>query len=104
MSISAAGLSPLGLPDRAPWFAYLALCADGSIYCGSTTDPGRRMREHNGKVPGRGAAYTKARRPVVLVHAFPHPHRASAQSHEARLKRMSRKKKLRTVAEARGWL
>ena len=50
------------------WFVYLARCADGSLYTGVTTDPARRERAHN---RGRGAAYTRSRRPVRLVHLEP---------------------------------
>ena len=40
-------------------------CADGSLYTGWTTDPERRLKAHNG---GRGAKYTRSRRPVELVY------------------------------------
>jgi predicted GIY-YIG superfamily endonuclease len=46
------------------WYCYLARCCDGSLYVGITTDLHRRMAEHNA---GRGAKYTRSRRPVTLV-------------------------------------
>jgi len=46
-----------------PWTVYLVRCCDGSLYAGVTTDLERRLAQHNA---GRGAAYTRSRRPVDL--------------------------------------
>ena len=46
------------------WYVYLVECGDGSLYCGVTTNPERRVDAHNGLRPG-GAKYTRSRRPVV---------------------------------------
>ena len=48
------------------WSVYLLRCADGTLYCGVTTDVERRLAMHNGKKPG-GARYTRGRRPVTLA-------------------------------------
>ena len=72
------------------WFVYLARCADGSLYTGVTTDPARRERAHN---EGRGAAYTRSRRPVRLVHLEPAPDRGAALRRELAIKRLSREGK-----------
>jgi uncharacterized protein (TIGR02453 family) len=72
------------------WFVYLARCADGSLYTGVTTDPARRERAHN---LGRGAAYTRSRRPVRLVHLEPARDRGSALRRELAIKALSRKGK-----------
>src|SRR3954462_5217561 len=72
------------------WFVYLARCADGTLYTGVTTDPARRERAHNG---GRGAAYTRSRRPVRLVHLEPGRGRGAALRRELEIKRMTRKGK-----------
>jgi uncharacterized protein (TIGR02453 family) len=69
------------------WFVYLARCADGSLYTGVTTDPARRERAHN---QGRGAAYTRSRRPVRLVHLEPARDRGTALRRELAIKRMTR--------------
>ncbi len=69
------------------WFVYLARCADGSLYTGVTTDPARRERAHN---RGRGAAYTRSRRPVRLVHLEPAPDRGTALRRELAIKRLTR--------------
>src|SRR5262245_46513142 len=85
------------------WFVYLARCADGSLYTGVTTDPARRARAHN---RGRGAAYTRSRRPVRLVHLEPVRDRGAALRRELAIKRMTRKGKEalmgRGGAEAQG--
>ena len=47
-------------------YVYIVRCADGSLYTGYTTDPERRLSEHNTK--GRGAKYTRSRQPVSLVY------------------------------------
>ncbi len=69
------------------WFVYLARCADGSLYTGVTTDPARRERTHN---RGRGAAYTRSRRPVRLVHLEPARDRGAALRRELAIKRLTR--------------
>jgi putative endonuclease len=46
------------------WYGYLVRCRDGSLDVGVTTDLERRMAEHTA---GRGAKYTRSRRPLTLV-------------------------------------
>ena len=76
---------------------YLLRCADGSFYTGITTDLVRRVAEHNGS--GKGAAYTRARRPVVLVYAEPAESRSAAQKREYELRTLPRAKKLLLAKE-----
>ena len=45
-------------------YTYVLKCADGSLYTGYTTDLEARVATHNA---GKGAKYTKTRRPVELV-------------------------------------
>jgi len=73
------------------WVVYMLRCADGSLYTGITTDLTRRLREHNGT--GAGARYTRARRPVQLVHAENAANRSSACQREYQLKQLSRTEK-----------
>lgn len=75
------------------WYVYMVRCADDSLYTGITTDVARRLDEHNGAVAG-GARYTRARRPVVLVHSEAVEGRAAAASREAAIKKLSRPEKL----------
>ncbi len=46
------------------WVAYLVRCSDNSLYCGISNDLKSRLLEHNS---GKGAKYTRSRRPVKLV-------------------------------------
>ncbi len=77
------------------WTVYILRCRDGSLYTGITTDPERRLAEHNSD---RGAArYTRARRPVQMIYTEPAADRAAASRREAAIKRLSRAEKLRLV-------
>ncbi len=82
---------------KAGWFVYLAQCRDGSLYCGVTTDPGRRLATHNA---GQGGAYTRSRLPVVLVYLETAPTRSTALQREAALKRLTRVQKLRLIKKS----
>jgi putative endonuclease len=73
-------------------FVYLLRCADGTIYTGWTFDVMRRVRDHQ---RGRGARYTRARRPVELIYHERVPSRRAAMRREVAIKRMSRQRKLR---------
>jgi uncharacterized protein (TIGR02453 family) len=77
------------------WFVYVARCADGSLYTGVATDPAARERAHN---TGRGAAYTRSRLPVRLVHVEPAGDRGAALRREIVIKRLTRREKEAMVA------
>ncbi len=70
-----------------PFYCYILECSDETYYTGWTTDPERRLRQHN---RGNGARYTRNRRPVRLVYVEEQPDRSSAMRREIRIKRMSR--------------
>jgi putative endonuclease len=76
-------------------YTYLVQCADGSYYAGWTTALEARVRAHN---EGRGARYTRGRRPVRLVYWEFQPTRSAAQRREAALRRLSRGQKATLVA------
>ena len=73
-------------------YAYLLRCADGTFYGGYTTDPERRVAEHDA---GEGAKYTRGRTPVELVHLESFESRAAAMSREYELKQLSHDAKAR---------
>jgi putative endonuclease len=77
--------------NQTPYFLYILLCSDQTLYTGITTDLTRRVDEHN--FSNKGAKYTKARRPVELVYSEEHPNRSSASKREYLIKKMSRKEK-----------
>ena len=74
------------------WSVYLLLCADGTLYCGVTTDVTRRLAQHNGLLPG-GARYTRTRRPVRLEACRACSDRSQALRLEARIKKTPRREK-----------
>ena len=80
------------------WFIYMAECGDGSLYTGITTDPRRRLAAHNA---GRGAAYTRSRRPVRLVHLEPAADRPAALRREYAIKQLAPAAK-RALANGKG--
>jgi putative endonuclease len=70
---------------EANWVVYIVRCADETLYTGIAKDIGQRIAKHN---EGTGAAYTRARRPVVLVHQEPAADRGAALRREAAIKRL----------------
>ena len=77
----------------AAW-VYFVCCRDGSLYCGWSTDPTARAIAHNA---GKGAAYTRSRRPVTLVYYEACADRRAALRREYALKRLTRRQKLNLV-------
>ena len=73
-----------------PFFCYMVECVDGTFYTGWTTNPERREKEHNA---GRGAKYTRMRRPVKLIYTEELPDRSSAMKREYAIKKYSRRRK-----------
>ncbi|MFB6200878.1 MAG: GIY-YIG nuclease family protein [Halorhabdus sp.] len=71
-------------------FVYVLRCADGTLYTGYTTDPERRVREHD---RGEGAKYTRGRTPVEPVHLERFESQSAAQSREYEIKQLSRRQK-----------
>jgi putative endonuclease len=71
-------------------FVYLLRCADGTLYCGWSTDLDRRVRQHGA---GTASRYTRTRRPVELVWSAACADRSEAMREEARLKRLTRAEK-----------
>ncbi len=72
-------------------YVYILRCADGTLYCGWTTDLEARLATHNS---GKGAKYTRSRRPVELVYSEAYEDRHDALSREWHIKRMTREEKL----------
>ena len=79
-------------------FVYLLRCADDSLYCGWTTDVGRRVAEHGAGVASR---YTRSRLPVELALAIEVDDRSAAMREEARIKRLPRAAKLELIKAPR---
>ena len=80
-------------------YAYMVRCADGSLYTGWTNDLSRRLRDHN---TGRGAKYTRSRRPVALCYWEAFETREAAMRREAAIKSLTRREKLALIARGPG--
>ncbi|MEB2497062.1 GIY-YIG nuclease family protein [Burkholderia cenocepacia] len=80
------------------WFLYLIECADDSVYTGITTDVAARFDEH---ASGKGARYTRSRKPRAVLASFPLPDRSSASRAEYWVKRLTPAKKRELAAGLR---
>jgi len=74
------------------WYVYLLNCADDTYYTGITTDPRRRLHEHNHD-DKRAARYTRVRRPLQIVYFELCGSRSDAACREYEIRKLSRKKK-----------
>ena len=77
-------------------FVYIVQCKDHSLYTGYARDVEARIKQHN---LGKGAKYTKARRPVVLVYQEMYDTKSEALKREYVIKQLSRKQKLAVFKE-----
>lgn len=77
-----------------PFYCYILECADGTFYTGWTTDPERRLKQHN---HGTGAKYTRTHRPVRLVYVEPQTDRSTAMRRELAIKHMPHVRKARLI-------
>ena len=77
-------------------YTYIVKCRDNTYYTGWTKDLDRRMKAHNS---GTGAKYTRSRRPVRLVYYEAYRTKEEAMRRQREIKRMSRKKKEKLIAE-----
>jgi len=80
------------------WVAYLVRCSDKSIYCGISNNVPRRLEAHNS---GKGAKYTRSRRPVELIELGPEMSKGEALKLEYRIKSVPAAKKVFELNKAR---
>ncbi len=82
------------------WTVYILQCSDNTLYTGITNNLPRRYNQHNS---GKGAKYTRSRTPVSLVYESRiYNTRGEALVEEIRIKRLTRKQKMKLVGEAYG--
>ena len=75
-------------------YVYLLRCADGTLYCGWTNNPDRRLAMHNA---GKASKYTASRRPVEMVYLESCPTKQEAMKREAAIKKLPRTEKLKLI-------
>ena len=73
------------------WKVYLLRCSDNSLYCGISKYLENRLIEHN---TGKGAKYTRSRRPVELLGASLVMTKGEALKLEYRIKQLPAHKKM----------
>ncbi|MGI5860603.1 MAG: GIY-YIG nuclease family protein [Myxococcales bacterium] len=82
-----------------PWLVYILRCADDTLYTGATNDLDKRLAAHSS---GRGAAYTRTRLPVEVVHCETVGERGAALRRELEIKRLTRAEKLELTRRSKG--
>ena len=71
-------------------YTYILKCSDETLYTGWTNDLEKRINAHNA---GKGAKYTKNRRPVELAYYEEFATKEEAMSREYAIKQLTRRKK-----------
>ena len=71
-------------------YTYILKCSDGSLYTGWTNNQEKRVADHNA---GKGAKYTKGRRPVELAYYEAFETKEEAMKREYAIKQLSRAEK-----------
>lgn len=79
-----------------PYYCYMLECANGRYYTGWSTDPFRRLKQHNA---GSGAKYTRMNGPCRLVYVEEVPDHSTALKREIRIKQYKHPKKEALVAD-----
>lgn len=77
-------------------YVYLLLCKDNTLYCGYTNNLIKRINTHNS---GKGARYTKCRLPVKLIYYESFSSKSSALKREIKIKKFSKKEKLKLIQQ-----
>ena len=78
------------------YYTYILKCSDGSLYCGYTNNPEKRVAIHN---EGKGAKYTRSRLPVELVYLESFLEKKEALKRECEIKKLKRCEKLKLLEE-----
>ncbi len=79
------------------YYAYLARCKDNSLYAGYTNDLKKREATHN---EGKGAHYTRIRRPIKIVYYEKFATKSAAMKYEYQLKHLRKNDKESLISSA----
>lgn len=82
---------------KTQWQLYMLRTASGSLYTGISTDPVRRLRQHQGELTG-GARALRGKGPLQLVWLFPAHSRSHASMLEYQLKQLKKADKERLLS------
>lgn len=81
-------------PSPKPWFVYILLCADDTLYTGIAHDVEQRFAIHKS---GMGAKYTRAHGAKQIVFKEKHPTHGEALVREMEIKKLPRKEKVKLI-------
>jgi len=73
-----------------PWYVYIILCENNSLYTGICKDLEKRFKTH---LSGKGAKYMRIYKPLHFVYIEEYPIHLSAFKREQEIKSLSCKKK-----------
>ena len=76
-------------------YTYMLKCSDRTLHTGWTNDIFLRVEKHNS---GKGAKYTKARRPVELAYYEEFETKEQAMKREYAIKQLGRKENQKLIA------
>ena len=79
-------------------YTYMVRCRDDSLYTGWTNHLEKRVEDHNS---GRGAKYTKSRRPVELVYYEQFETKEEAMRREWEIKQLTHQQKEKLLEQRR---
>lgn len=77
-------------------YTYILKCKDNTYYTGWTNNLEKRIKDHN---DGKGAKYTKPRRPVVLAYYETFETKEEAMRREYAIKHLTREEKEKIIKE-----
>ena len=76
------------------YFVYILLTQSDTLYCGYTDDVEKRFKKH---CEGKAAKYTRANKPVKILYKKAYPNKQEAMKEECRIKKLSKKEKLKLI-------
>ena len=79
-------------------YTYILKCKDNTYYTGYTNNLEKRLKAHN---EGKGAKYTRARKPVELIYYEEYKDKPSAMRREWEIKQLSRQEKEGMIRESK---
>ena len=80
-------------------YIYIVKCSDNTYYTGYSNNPEKRIKAHN---DGKGARYTRGRRPVQLVYYEKYENKSEALKREWEIKHLTREQKEEIISNFAG--
>ncbi|CAB5691808.1 GIY-YIG nuclease family protein [Aeromonas dhakensis] len=96
-----SGAEPAACPHTSHWFIYMVRTAGGLLYTGISTDPLRRLRQHQS---GKGSRALRGKGPLTLAWQQAVGEKGTALRLEYRLKQQSKAFKEQLISQPERWL